>query len=101
LAVAIILAGAPIARAQQVVALVDGVPITELDIEHRAKLELLSTQKLPPRQDVLNALIDEILEVREAKHFEIEVAESEVDNSFWNVAEHMGLDTQKLTDILL
>jgi peptidyl-prolyl cis-trans isomerase SurA len=100
-AVAITLGGASIARSQQVVVLVDGVPITELDIEHRAKLELLSTQKLPPRQDVLNTLIDEILELHEAKHFEIEVPDSEVDSSFAGVAERMGLDTQKLTDILV
>jgi peptidyl-prolyl cis-trans isomerase SurA len=101
LAAAIIFAGVSIVRAQQVVALVDGVPITELDIEHRAKLEELSTQKMPSRQDVLNMLIDEILEVREAKRFEIDVPESEVDSSFSNVAQHMGLDPEKLTEQLI
>jgi peptidyl-prolyl cis-trans isomerase SurA len=101
LAALVMLAGASIARAQAVVALVDGVPITELDITERAKLEQLSTQKLPPRQDVLNTLINEILEVQEAKRFEIDVPQSEVDNSYATVAQHMGIDTQKLTDILV
>lgn len=100
LAAAVMLAGASIARAQAVVALVDGVPITELDITERAKLEQLSTQKLPARQDVLNTLVDEILEVKEAKRFEIDVPQSEVDESFGKVAERMGIDQQKLTDIL-
>jgi peptidyl-prolyl cis-trans isomerase SurA len=101
LAAALMLAGASMAHAQAVVALVDGVPITELDIAERAKLEQLSTQKLPARQDVLNMLINEILEIKEAKRFEIDVPQSEVDDSYGKVAEHMGLDQQKLTDILV
>jgi peptidyl-prolyl cis-trans isomerase SurA len=93
--------GAPSARAQQVVALVDGVPITELDIAHRAKLEQLSTQKAPSRQDVLNILIDEILEVKEAERFDIDVPSDEVESSYANVAQHMGIDTEKLSDMLV
>jgi len=100
LAAAIILVGASIARSQQVVALVDGVPITELDIAQRAKLEQLSTQKTPARQDVLNGLIDEILEVREAKQFSIDVPDTEVESSYATVAKRMGVDTRKLTEIL-
>ena len=101
LAAAIMLAGASIARSQQVAALVDGVPVTELDIAQRAKLEQLSTQKLPPHQEVLNNLIDEILEVKEANRFEIDVPDSEVESSYSAVAQRMGVDTQKLTEILV
>jgi peptidyl-prolyl cis-trans isomerase SurA len=100
LAAAIMLAGGPVVRAQEVVALVDGVPITELDITQRTKLEQLSTQKAPPRQEVLNGLIDEILEVREAKQFNIDVPESEVESSYASVGQRMGIDTEKLTEIL-
>jgi peptidyl-prolyl cis-trans isomerase SurA len=100
LVAAVVLAGASIASSQEVVALVDGVPITELDIAQRSKLEQLSTQKMPSRQDVLNTLIDEILEVKEAARFDIKVPKSEVDSSYGNVAQRMGVDTQKLTDIL-
>jgi peptidyl-prolyl cis-trans isomerase SurA len=94
------LAGGVIAHSQQVVALVNGVPITQLDIEQRTKLEQLSTQKPPPRQEVLNSLIDEILEVREAKRFEIDVPDAELQKSYSSVAERMGIDAQKLTEIL-
>jgi peptidyl-prolyl cis-trans isomerase SurA len=100
LAVALTFAGGTIAHSQQVVALVNGVPITQLDIDQRTKLEQMSTQKPPPRQEVLNALIDEILEIHEAKKFEIDVPDSEVQRSYSSVADRMGLDSQKLTEIL-
>jgi peptidyl-prolyl cis-trans isomerase SurA len=101
LAVALTLASGTTAHSQQVVALVNGIPITQLDIEQRTKLEQLSTPKPPPRQDVLNGLIDEILEIREAKKFEIDVPDSEVQKSYASVAQRMGIDTQKLTEILV
>ena len=100
LAVAFMFAGGAIAHSQQVVALVNGVPITQLDVDQRTKLEQLSTQKPPPRQEVLNNLIDEILEVREAKRFEIDVPDSELQRSYSSIAQRMGLDTQKLTEML-
>lgn len=100
LATAMTLAGGSIAHAQEVAALVNGVPITQLDITQRQKLELLSTQKLPPRQEVLNTLIDEVLEIREAKNFNIDVPNSEVDASYAGVAQHMGIDADKLNGIL-
>jgi peptidyl-prolyl cis-trans isomerase SurA len=88
------------ARAQQVVAFVNGQPITTLDVEHRAKFIQLSTKKPPSRREVLDSLIDEILEVAEAKHYSLDVPDSEVDSSYSNVATHMGLDKQKLTQLL-
>ncbi len=97
----ILLFGASIARSQAVVALVDGVPITEFDIAQRSKLEQLGSPKAPPRDQVLSRLIDEILEVREAKRFGIDVPASEVDSQYAEVAKHMGIDAQKLTDLLV
>jgi peptidyl-prolyl cis-trans isomerase SurA len=100
LAIGLVFAGGTITHAQQVVALVNGVPVTELDIAQRSKLEQLSTQKPPPRQEVLNSLIDEILELREAKRFEIDPPEAEIQRSYSNVAQRMGIDSQKLTEVL-
>jgi peptidyl-prolyl cis-trans isomerase SurA len=88
------------ARAQQVVAFVGGQPITALDLEHRMKFLLLSTKKQPSKREALDSLIDEILEINEAKRFSINVPDSEVENSYSNMATHMGLDAQKLTQIL-
>jgi peptidyl-prolyl cis-trans isomerase SurA len=100
LAAALAIAGASMAHSQQVVAVVNGTPITELDIAQRTKLEQLSNPKPPSRQVVLNGLIDEILEIREAKQYGIEVPDSEVDQSYAGIADRMGADAKKLTEIL-
>ena len=88
------------ARAQQIVALVNGQPITALDVEYRSKFMQLSTKKVPPRKEVIDSLIDEILEVNEAKRFTLEVPDADVDNAFNRIATNMGLDDQKFAQVL-
>jgi peptidyl-prolyl cis-trans isomerase SurA len=88
------------AHAQQVVAFVNGEPVTTLDVEHRSKFLLLTTKKQPTTKEVMDSLIDDILEVREAKRFGIEVPDEEVNKNYNGVATRMGLDAPKLTDIL-
>jgi peptidyl-prolyl cis-trans isomerase SurA len=88
------------ARAQTVAVLVNGEPITALDIEQRTKFMQMSTHKVPTRQEVIDGLIDEILEVREAKKFGIDVPQSDVDEAYVGVGTRMGLDTQKLGELL-
>ncbi len=95
-----LLAVPAVGRAQEVVVLVDGEPITALDIEQRAKFIQMSTQKAPNRKEVLDGLIDEVLEIREAKKFGIDVPAAEVDNAFANVGNRMGADAAKLTQML-
>ena len=55
------------AHAQSVVVMVNGDPITSLDVEQRMKLIQISTHKTPSRQQVISDLIDEKLEIKEAK----------------------------------
>ena len=100
LAAAIVLAVPSGARSQHVVAFVNGQPITILDVEHRSKFILLSTKKLPTRKEVLDSLIDEILEVTEAKRYSVEVPDLEVEKSYAAVATRMGVDAPRLTQIL-
>lgn len=88
------------ARAQQVVVVVGGEPITALDIEQRSKLDQLSTQKAPPRQQVLDGLIDEKLKIREAKRFGLEASDSEVDQAYATMASRMRLSADALTQTL-
>lgn len=99
-AVVSLLAMPTIGHAQDVVALVDGEPITALDIEHRTKFLQLSNSKPASRQEVIDGLVDEILEIKEAHRFSIDVPKSEVDTAYANVADHMGIDTAKLTQSL-
>jgi peptidyl-prolyl cis-trans isomerase SurA len=100
LATAVVAAVVSGARAQQIVALVNGQPITTLDVEHRSKFLQMSTKKVPPRKEVIDSLIDEILEINEAKRFTLEVPDADVETAFTNIATRMGLDAQKLTQVL-
>ncbi len=99
IAAAVIFAATSIAQAQ-VVLLVDGQPITALDIEQRTKFIEMSTHKTPTRQEVIDGLIDELLEIREAKRYTIDPSDSDVNDAFNNIASNMGVDAQKLTQIL-
>jgi peptidyl-prolyl cis-trans isomerase SurA len=93
-------APATVVRAQQVVVVVGGEPITALDIEQRSKLEQLSTQKMPPRQKVLDELIDEKLKIREAKKFGLDASNGEVDQAYAAMAARMRVNADQLTQML-
>ena len=80
--------------------MVNGEPITALDIEQRSKLTQLSTQKTPARQEVIDELITEKLKVREAKRFGLEVCNAEVDSAFAAMASRMRLTPEQLTQQL-
>ncbi len=86
--------------AQQVVVLVNGDPITALDIEQRSKLMQLSTHKAPPRQEVLDELISEKLKLKEAKRWGLEVSDAEVDASFATMASRMRYTPEQMTQAL-
>jgi peptidyl-prolyl cis-trans isomerase SurA len=88
------------ARAQQIVLLVNGTPITDLDIGSREKFIEMSNHKKPSRQEAINSLVDETLELREAARYSLEPTDADVQQAFDNVAENMGVDAQKLTQIL-
>jgi peptidyl-prolyl cis-trans isomerase SurA len=88
------------ASAQQIVVVVNGDPITALDIEQRSKLMQLSGQKSPTRQQVLDELINEKLKVKEGKRFGLEVPDSEVDQSFGTMASRMRMTPDQLVQAL-
>lgn len=83
------------ARAQTVAAFVNGEPITQLDVDHRSKLVEASTHKVPSRQEVLEDLIDEKLEIREAKRWGIEASDEDVNQGFTSMAKRAGLNTDQ------
>jgi peptidyl-prolyl cis-trans isomerase SurA len=89
LAVAATLATALPARAQ-IVAIVGGEPITEVDIQQRGRLIELSTQKKPPRQEVLDELIDDKLKVQLSKRYIAEVPKRDIETAFANMARRAG-----------
>jgi peptidyl-prolyl cis-trans isomerase SurA len=58
---------------------------------------VLSTQKTPTRQDVINELIDEKLKIKEAKRWGIDIPDSEVDSTYSSMAGRMHQSAEQLT----
>jgi len=94
------LAAPHIAFAQQVVLIVNGDVITDYDIEQRSKFITMSTHKPPPRQDVIQDLIDEKLKVQVGKRYKIEISDSDVDSSYADMSKRMRLTADQLTQML-
>jgi peptidyl-prolyl cis-trans isomerase SurA len=99
LAAAICMAMSP-AWAQQVVVVVNGDPITSMDVANRSKLVQLTTHKVPTRQEVVDELIDEKLKVFFAKRYRLEITDAEVDSSYAEMARRMRQNADGLSKIL-
>lgn len=96
----VLLATATNAVAQNVLVMVNGEPITALDVEQRSKFIQLSTQKTPPRQQVIDELIDEKLKIKEGKRWGITVSDSDVDSTYASMASRMHVSAAQLTENL-
>ena len=96
-ALLLVAATASPAVAQQVLVMVNGEPITAIDVEQRTKFTVLSTQKTPSREAVLNELIDEKLKIKEAKRWGIDIPDSEVDSTYSSMAGRMRQSAEQLT----
>src|SRR4051794_9722833 len=99
LAVSLLLAGQSAAHAQ-IVALVNGDPITALDIANRSRLIQLSTQKTPARQEVLDELIDDKLKVQLSKRYIAEVPKREIENAYASIARRTGMTSAQFTKMI-
>jgi peptidyl-prolyl cis-trans isomerase SurA len=84
----------------QVVALINGEPITEVDIAQRQRLVQLSTQKVASRQEVLDELIDDKLKVNISKRYIAEVPKREIESAFANISRRAGMSPAQFTEVL-
>lgn len=91
--------GSGVAKAQ-VMAVVYGEPITALDVSQRAKLNQLAGGGKAPTspKEVLEELIDDKLKVREATRFGITASDSEVEETFAQMAGRMRLKPDQLAE---
>jgi peptidyl-prolyl cis-trans isomerase SurA len=80
------------ASAQQLVARVNGDPITAIELEQRTKLTTISTKKTPSRQEVLDELIDERLKLQTAQRYRLDIPDTEVDTTLNGMASRMRTD---------
>lgn len=85
----------------QVVVVANGSPITELDIAQRSKLMAASTHKTPPRQEVIQDLIDDRIKIARAKMYGVDVSDADVDNTFQTMASRQHLSAQQFSEVLM
>jgi peptidyl-prolyl cis-trans isomerase SurA len=88
------------AQAQSVAVMVNGEAITNFDIEQRTKLTMLSTQKSPSRQEVIDELINEKVKIKEGKKYSVDPAPSEVDGAFQGMSSRMRITPDQLVQSL-
>lgn len=84
----------------QIVVMVNGSPITALDIEQRTKFEQLTTRKTPSRQEIINTLIDDRLKIFIAKRYGLEVDSGEIDQAVQSMARRTGATPAQLEQSL-
>jgi peptidyl-prolyl cis-trans isomerase SurA len=95
------LAAAGIApAAAQVAVVVNGEPITTLDIAQRIKLTEVASHKIPTRQEALDELIDEKLKLQIAKHYVIDITDKDVNATLAGMAQRAGFSTEQFTKVL-
>jgi peptidyl-prolyl cis-trans isomerase SurA len=99
LAIAALTVVTPSAGAQTVV-IVNGDPVTQFDVDQRAKLIQISTQKTPTRNEVIEELINEKLKIQLLKRFMIDGIDKDVDTAYVNMARRMRATPKDFTDNL-
>ena len=99
-ALAVLVGGVSPLPAQSIACMVNGEPITSLDIEQRTKLNFLTTRKQMSRQEVLDELTNEKVKLKEAKRFGIDPSASDVDQSYSGMSQRMRLSPEQLTKSL-
>jgi peptidyl-prolyl cis-trans isomerase SurA len=77
----------------QVVALVNGDPITALDVAQRMRLTEVTTRKIQTRQEALEELVNEKIKLQQAKNQRIEITDAQVDKVVGGMAQRMGRKT--------
>jgi peptidyl-prolyl cis-trans isomerase SurA len=99
LLVVAVIATPAIAQAQ-VVALVNGAPITDLDIAQRTRLDQVTTGKSLGRKQVLEELIEDHLKIFIAKRYGLDISDSDVDQALNSMAERSHITRQQLEQSL-
>jgi peptidyl-prolyl cis-trans isomerase SurA len=90
----------PDARAQSIVAFVNGEPITALDVEQRTRVVEATTRKRPSRQETIEELVNDKVKLRQAERLDIEITDANVERAFAAIARQGGRSAAELTAAL-
>lgn len=88
------------AAAQQIVALVNGEPITSRDVENRTRLIAAFSRSQPARKAVIDELIDQKVKLNQARRLGISITDSMVERAFSNIASQSGRNATQLNGAL-
>jgi peptidyl-prolyl cis-trans isomerase SurA len=96
-----LLAAVPVepVQAQAIVAIVNGAPISTMDVQNRMALIHLSHQQATQKQ-IVEDLIDERLKMLEARRLDMLPSDKEVDAAFASIAQRSKLTPEQLTKAL-
>lgn len=94
--IALSLITAPVLAATRVT--VNGVPISDLEVDQRTRL--LRLEGGGDRKKAMDSLVNEQLQIQEAKRLGIEISDAQVDDAFQTVARNIKVSTDKLREIL-
>lgn len=92
---------AAVPAAAQVIVVVNGLPITSLDIEQRMRLEKLTSPKQHTRDQILKMLVDDKLKITIAKRYGLELSDSDVELSFGEIAKRTRQSPEQFSQALL
>ncbi|MFG1300012.1 peptidylprolyl isomerase [Xanthobacter sp. V3C-3] len=85
------------ARAQQIVVMVNGDPITTYDISQRQRMHEVIERKSVSAKESLDDLIDERLKIQQAIRLKLDVDQKDVDRMYASMAERTGRTSEQLT----
>jgi peptidyl-prolyl cis-trans isomerase SurA len=95
-------------KLRKAAAIINGAVITDLDVDHRLALTLLASGTQLPGQEILRLraqilrnLIDEQLQIHEAKRQEITISDTEVEEAYTRVAQNFQQTPDQLNKVLL
>jgi peptidyl-prolyl cis-trans isomerase SurA len=84
----------------QVVLIVNGDPITALDIEQRGKLVQLTLHKTVSRQELIDDLIDDKIKISVGRRFHLDITADDVDKAFVEMGGRMRMTRQAFEQVL-
>jgi peptidyl-prolyl cis-trans isomerase SurA len=87
--------GSP-ATASQILALVNGEPITVLDVESRSRLIEAFERRKPSRKEALENLIEQKVKLHQARRLGIGISDAEVERAMGTIARNSGRSAAEL-----
>ncbi|MEP9366287.1 peptidylprolyl isomerase [Xanthobacter sp. VNH20] len=96
LAVAALSSG--VASAQQILAMVNGAPITSFDVAQRQRMHTLLERKNVSAKEALEEVIDDRIKISQGVKLGIDLEQKEIDDLFANVAARSGRTADQLAD---